>query len=516
MSFIVEQQIKGRIYLYSVDSYWDKEKKQSRQKRTYIGPKLGNAPRTSRKKCEVAYKKYGDLYLLMHVAEKLGLRRILGDVFEARATELLELSYYLVCGEQPMYMFPTWFEEHYLPGGHTMYSTDISTICQELGANQARTVDFMTRWTQSFATQNGVYYDITSVSGHSTKNKFFEWGYNRDGESLPQVNMGIACSRESGLPLHYHVYPGSITDVTTLANFLKRLRAYGMKGCVIVLDRGFCSKANILSLNAMGEGYTFIQPMSFSLNQVGALIKKNRKKLKSNDSIFKFNDEILSYCDAALNIEGKDFVAHIYYNEKVNIEHRHQLLSDIIDIEKKVSEPIFASLKDYKKYRNESIPARLKNFFKLNMESKKIERNSRAISNHLLKSGYFVLLSNSKDIGRDSGLQLYRDRDIVEKMFDVDKNELDGNRLRVHSECNADGRFFVRFIALILHCYISKVMHDHKLFDKYSVRELMAELGKIRYSVTNGLEIISEISKTQRSILQAFGLKPETLTDHRY
>ena len=40
MSYIVEQKIKGNIYLYNVESYWDKGKKQSRQKRTYIGPKI--------------------------------------------------------------------------------------------------------------------------------------------------------------------------------------------------------------------------------------------------------------------------------------------------------------------------------------------------------------------------------------------------------------------------------------------------------------------------------------------
>ena len=39
MAYTIEQKIKGRIYLYKVESYWDKDKKQSRQKRTYIGPK---------------------------------------------------------------------------------------------------------------------------------------------------------------------------------------------------------------------------------------------------------------------------------------------------------------------------------------------------------------------------------------------------------------------------------------------------------------------------------------------
>jgi hypothetical protein len=38
--------VKDHIYLYDVESYWDKEKKQSRQKRTYVGkkdPKTGEA-----------------------------------------------------------------------------------------------------------------------------------------------------------------------------------------------------------------------------------------------------------------------------------------------------------------------------------------------------------------------------------------------------------------------------------------------------------------------------------------
>ena len=39
MSYIVEQKIKGRIYLYEVESFWDKEKKKPRQKRKYLGPK---------------------------------------------------------------------------------------------------------------------------------------------------------------------------------------------------------------------------------------------------------------------------------------------------------------------------------------------------------------------------------------------------------------------------------------------------------------------------------------------
>ncbi len=109
-------------------------------------------------------------------------------------------------------------------------------------------------------------------------------------------------------------------------------------------------------------------------------------------------------------------------------------------------------------------------------------------------------------------LDYYRSRDIVEKMFDVEKNQLDGKRLRAHTPYNADGRVFVKFVALILHSYLSKKMKVSKLFKQYSVREMLAELCKIRCSTINEKMLISEISKSQRNIFKAFEITPEMVT----
>jgi transposase len=43
------------------------------------------------------------------------------------------------------------------------------------------------------------------------------------------------------------------------------------------------------------------------------------------------------------------------------------------------------------------------------------------------------------------------DKDKVEKIFDAVKNEMNGNKLRVHSAYNTDGRLFIKFIALIIY-----------------------------------------------------------------
>jgi len=39
-----------------------------------------------------------------------------------------------------------------------------------------------------------------------------EWGYNRDGKNLPQINLGMVCCQKKGLPFLYHVYPDSMVS----------------------------------------------------------------------------------------------------------------------------------------------------------------------------------------------------------------------------------------------------------------------------------------------------------------
>ncbi len=112
-------------------------------------------------------------------------------------------------------------------------------------------------------------------------------------------------------------------------------------------------------------------------------------------------------------------------------------------------------------------------------------------------------------------LNLYRQRDQVEKMFDIFKNEMHGDRLRAHSQYNTDGRLFVKFIALIIYAEVSRIMKKKKLFNKYTVKELFAELKKLKIThIEKNDPILSELSKRQRIIFDAFGIQEEAL--HSY
>ena len=509
MSYIVEQKIKGNIYLYRVESYWDKDKKQSRQKRTYLGPKNRRKKGNKSRKLNIINKKFGNIFLLNAVSERLGLTKLLRELFGELSSDILNLAYFFICDDRASYLYSYWLNEQYAPLARRLNSNDISGLYQNVGGNQQAVADFFERWVSLCSPNSVIYFDITSISSYSTNIDFVEWGYNRDHENLPQINMGILCTKKSELPLFYQIYPGSISDVSTLNNCLTRLEWLGIKDVVLVLDRGFCSKANILKLNKMKDKILFIQPMTFSLKLLKQLIKKHRRHVEKMQNAFKFNEEILYHFETTVELEGHPFRVHLYYNEKAGLDQRHTFLARLLTIEKEIGSREFESMKEYLDFRSEQIPDKDSKFFKLDRKRRVIVRNTRAISEHLARSGYLLFLSNSERHGRDSILNYYRSRDIVEKMFDVEKNQLDGKRLRAHTPYNADGRIFVKFVALILHSYLSRVMKTTKLFEQYSVREMLAAISKIRCTTINEKMLTSEISKSQRNILKAFEISPE-------
>ena len=139
---------------------------------------------------------------------------------------------------------------------------------------------------------------------------------------------------------------------------------------------------------------------------------------------------------------------------------------------------------------------------------KTFARDETKINEYLLKSGFYILITNKANLSKEEILSFYRNRDAVEKIFDTTKNELNTNRLRSHSKTAAEERLFVKFIATILYQQITKVMRENDMFKKYSLTELLKELSKIKRIVAPDIEpFTSECSKTQKDILAKFKIK---------
>ena len=472
MSYIVEQKIKNRIYLYEVTSYWDKKKQQSRQKRKYIGPKNRIERKKVRltNKSEINSKSIGNIFLLKSISAKIGLSNILQKIFPEDFLDILNLSFYNICNATAGYLYNYWHDEHHLDG-RSLYSEDISTLYNKIGSKELSCSTFMSDWSKNLNSSSSIYYDITSISSYGSNNSFLEWGYNRDGENLEQINIGSIHCRKTSLPMFYRLFPGSITDVTTIKNSIKYFNAFNLRKALLVMDKGFFSKDNILSLHK--NNLEFIQAMPLWLKNSKKIIEDNKRKLLSSKAAFNYNEEILYHCSDFIIYDKVKFKAHIYFDEKCHTEQKHNLLKELFKIEEKHQNIKLKDINSYNDYLENNIPKKYHNYFKWNKNTKFICRDIKNTEERISLFGHFIIITNNNQLSGEEILSNYRDKDIVEKGFHGLKTSLDGDRIRVHSETAMKGKLFLKFISMIIYCYLIKEMKETQLNKVYSTKEML-------------------------------------------
>ena len=505
MAYTVERKVNGNIYLYETESYWDKEKKQPRQRSKYLGPKeKAETKKIKKALSRLVSKCYGNIFLLEEISKSIGLYEVLKECYPDIYKDILANSFYEIIGESKNYLFHHFQDEHHLQEVKTMHSSDVSQLHLRLGNDEQSKFEFTKKWIEKINPRNGIYYDITSFSSYSTKNEFVEWGYNRDREKLPQINLGMVCCRKTALPFFYNVFPGSIADVKTITNFLKFLEIYKLQDMLIVLDKGFFSASNICELIESDRNLSLIIPLPFTLNLTKELIANN-KDIKNPQNMFQYNEEILFHKAVPATIKEHNFTAHILFNEKAEVDQRHLFYSKLMSLETKIKQNKFNDQKEFETYVNQEIQGGFKKYFCYDKTQKTIERNETKINEYLSRLGFFLIISNKQDFSKEDVLSFYRDKDKVEKIFDNTKNELNTNRLHSHSKATTDGRLFVKFISTILYQHMTKVMKENELFKKYSITELLKELSKIKMiSLPEIDNFASECSKKQKEIFDKF------------
>ncbi|KAF5413993.1 MAG: hypothetical protein C5S48_10525 [Candidatus Methanogaster sp.] len=98
-------------------------------------------------------------------------------------------------------------------------------------------------------------YDLSSVFSRSMNISQAEKGYNKDKMHVPQINLALLCSADSGLPTMIRSVPGSVKDILTLYHSISELN---LSGKILVIDRGFFSKDVVKFLG--GKHISYVLP----------------------------------------------------------------------------------------------------------------------------------------------------------------------------------------------------------------------------------------------------------------
>ncbi len=146
-------------------------------------------------------REFGNVYFIFEIARKIGLNNVLKESYPEIWEKLLWLAIYEVCERKPLYLFKTWAEQVWTEEGKGLSSQRISEFLKEIGRAEREQQDFYKIWIGKQKDLKSIIFDITSLSSWSSFIELLEWGYNRDGEELPQINFGIVFGEPSCLPL---------------------------------------------------------------------------------------------------------------------------------------------------------------------------------------------------------------------------------------------------------------------------------------------------------------------------
>ena len=218
----------GVTYVYESASYWDKEKKQPRNKKICIGRLDSNGafiPSTRLAPAQAAARDpvvtasaeiIGSSIILDTITQQLGLASLLKASFPNEYRQILTMAYYLTSQGGPLSHCGAWCKSHAHPSEVPLTSQCITEILRSISIDGKQT--FFNKWMKKVLEDDYLCYDITSISSYSEFNEFIKYGHNRDNEKLPQLNLAILFGQKGRLPVYFQRLPGNITDVSTLVS----------------------------------------------------------------------------------------------------------------------------------------------------------------------------------------------------------------------------------------------------------------------------------------------------------
>jgi transposase len=445
--------IKGSPYVYRSTTKYDKEKKGPRKVTKYLGrlneehgfiARKEKTPKVSTQKIRTV-KDYGNALLLEEEFKEM--IPLLKEEFPDNWRQILAMVLTRVDGYIPLKRVKDkWDKLNTSENYPTNCDPNIlSDVLKLVGSDSAAQQKIFSALAEG---ENQLIYDLSYVFSESKNLHIAEYGFTRKNVSLPQVNIALFSSIESGLPIMIRGMPGSIKDVKTLK---KSLDFIDLKNKLLVMDRGFISDNLIPVFNERKIEY--IQPLR-------------------RDSVH-YSQRI-------------HFTKHMNYHKRL-----------IHCGKRKVDDYWIYAFRDTDLALDEE-----KTLYR-NLDKEKITKTE--LRDELKKAGMMLIKSNH-DTEPQEIYELYKSREGVEKHFEGFKSELGADKLYLRDSDAVYGHFFVAFLALYLYCRLIQKLKKAGLNKKYSPKDVTLKLSKVTKVYFDNRTMISEIPKQVEDLAEALEL----------
>ena len=459
----------------------------------------------------------GAFLVIRKIIEDYELSRILQKYFGIKDSGLLlDLAAYSITAENnAAQYYPDYAYGHplFTKGMHIYSDSKISDFFASVTDDQR--VGFLNEWNANRDHREKIYisYDSTNKNCQAGELELVEFGHPKVDKGLPVFNYSIAYDTDNREPLFYEQYPGSIVDISQLQFMLQKVQGYGYRQVGFILDRGYFCKENIKYMDQCG--YDFVIMVKGMNSLVRNLILENKGKFENirEHSIRQYKCSGMTLKRQLYASDEEERYFHLYYSDQKACAEHEQVEVKIDRMTKYLN-----SIKGQKV----NVGDGFKDYFHLEIYEQDgtflyAREKTEAVQREIDLGGYFVIVT-SKKMSAKEALELYKSRDVSEKLFRGDKSYLGNKSLRVQSDEAASAKIFTEFIALIIRCRMYICLKDEmENLDKkpnfMTVPAAIRELDKMEMiRQTDGrYRLDHAVTATQKTILKAFGMDADVI-----
>lgn len=458
----VEIRKRGNSYhAYQVTSKWDPQKKRPQKiTKKYLGVVTPTGITKPRKRGMLKGDyEYGHIALLWKLAKESGLVSIVKEHYPFKWEEILSFAFLRLIQPLPLKSMHHLYGKTYLSKffkNASMSPKALSRLLLYLGENYTLRDSLMKK-----LTRKGKYLiiDLTALFSYSQNIILLEKGYNKDHLNLPQINMLLLFASDFKLPTYVRLLPGSVRDVSTIKNTVKMAN---LKNVFFISDRGFYSADNVRELRS--EGVSYVIP----LKRNSTLIPKSLPK--RFEGVFTFNEKPIIFWKRK---KWSNFL-YIFEDKALKKEEETTFLKDV-EQDKKTAEMYYQAQ---------------------------------------YKFGKLFLLSDCDD-EPETIYKLYKDRDQIEYAFNVFQNLLEVDKSHLQETEKFEGYVFLNLLSLYLYYLILNKLKANDLNKKWSVKDVILLLSKVKIYDFEGEELMSEVPKQVRLLAKKLELDLHLLRINR-
>ena len=451
----LEVKMQGKShYVYHSTTYWDEALKKPRKTSKYLGkldPDKGLIKSGGRHRIHPF-----DLRNITEYGNSMLLHAMLGDLkpllkagFPDCWAEICAIAMVRVTGNVPLKRIKDAWEKFYNAENINPHLNpkNLSRVMREVGVNRVGQ-DVIFNELADLSKQ--LVYDLTSVFSRAMNISQAEKGYNKDKIQVPQINLALLCSVDTGLPTMIRSLPGSVKDIKTLYHSLDELDL-DLGGKILVLDRGFFSDDVVEFLD--GKNISYILPT-----------KRNSR-----------------FYNTRIHLNG-----HFYYHER------------LIRCGKRECDNFFLYL-----FEDQELMLEERKTLYKKLDEKRIDK--KELTARMKKAGKILILSDM-DVEGHEIYELYKKRETVEKMFDTYKTVLNADKIYLQDDESVFGHVFISFLSLYIHCKLEQLLRKAELNRKLTPIDLLFKYGKVYHVDLGENSMISEVPKKVWDLEERLGL----------